>query len=193
MCSTLRLLVCLRKWRLKGTALHVVKLCIINVTSCDLVLTTSQLADYVLYLHVLQGRTYTIESEIDSFAKREAVLDVLTDYPNHSEVFSSIVSSQVVARRDSEAEVLQVQMCNIVQLQLTSCRCHVCDPKQLKQVTIVACCRKVHGMCCGSLAAFRHLCECVRICHMVAYFHAASNPLCSMHMMVNGRYGRCCC
>ena len=57
----------------------------------------------------MQGRTYTIESKIDSFAKKEAVLDVLTDYPNHSEIFSSISSSQVIARRDHEAEVLQVK------------------------------------------------------------------------------------
>ena len=57
---------------------------------------------------LLQGRHYVIESEIDSSADRDAVMDVLTDYPNHSSVFSSIQSSRVVARNDHEAEVLQV-------------------------------------------------------------------------------------
>ena len=59
---------------------------------------------------MLQGRTYTIESEIDSSARKEAVLDVLTDYPSHSQVFSSIRSSKVVARRENEADVLQVTL-----------------------------------------------------------------------------------
>lgn len=63
-----------------------------------------------------KGRTYTIESKIDSFAKKEAVLDVLTDYPNHSEIFSSISSSQVIARRDHEAEVLQEGRWNVLWL-----------------------------------------------------------------------------
>jgi len=62
------------------------------------------------YQPTLQGRTYKIESNIDSSARKEVVLDVLTDYPNHSEVFSSINSSRVVARREHEAEVLQVHL-----------------------------------------------------------------------------------
>lgn len=61
-----------------------------------------------LECNLLQGRHYVIESEIDSSADRDAVMDVLTDYPNHSSVFSSIQSSRVVARNDHEAEVLQV-------------------------------------------------------------------------------------
>lgn len=62
------------------------------------------------YQPTLQGRTYKIESNIDSSARKEVVLDVLTDYPNHSEVFSSINSSRVVVRREHEAEVLQVHL-----------------------------------------------------------------------------------
>ena len=58
--------------------------------------------------HILQGRHYVIESEIDSFAGRDAVMDVLTDYENHSSVFSSIQSSQVIDRTENEADVLQV-------------------------------------------------------------------------------------
>lgn len=49
-----------------------------------------------------------IESEIDSFAGREVVMDVLTDYDNHSSVFSSIQTSQVIDRSENEADVLQV-------------------------------------------------------------------------------------
>ena len=64
----------------------------------------------VISTHTLQGRTYKIESKIDSSARKEVVLDVLTDYPNHSEVFSSIHSSRVVVRREHEAEVLQVHL-----------------------------------------------------------------------------------
>lgn len=49
-----------------------------------------------------------IESKIECSAKRENVLDVLTDYPSHPEIFSSIVSSEIVAQRDHETDVLQV-------------------------------------------------------------------------------------
>lgn len=56
-----------------------------------------------------QGRTYTIESNIDSTARKEAVLDVLTDYSSHPDVFSSIHSSRVVTRDENEAHVLQVR------------------------------------------------------------------------------------
>lgn len=59
---------------------------------------------------LLQGRHYIIESKIDSSADRDAVMDVLTDYPNHSAVFSSIQTSKVVARDEHTAEVLQVPM-----------------------------------------------------------------------------------
>ena len=62
-----------------------------------------------LYQSYLQGRTYTIESNIDSSAKKETVLDVLTDYPSHPEVFSSIHSSRVITRDENEAHVLQVR------------------------------------------------------------------------------------
>ncbi|KAL0032262.1 hypothetical protein WJX79_001371 [Trebouxia sp. C0005] len=63
-----------------------------------------------------KGRTYKIESKIDSSARREVVFDVLTDYPNHSEVFSSINSSRVVVRREHEAEVLQEGKWNVLWL-----------------------------------------------------------------------------
>lgn len=63
-----------------------------------------------------KGRTYKIESNIDSSARKEVVLDVLTDYPNHSEVFSSINSSRVVSRREHEAEVLQEGKWNVLWL-----------------------------------------------------------------------------
>lgn len=36
-------------------------------------------------------------------------MDVLTDYPNHASVFSSIQSSRVIARNKHQAEVLQVR------------------------------------------------------------------------------------
>ena len=64
---------------------------------------------YQQYWSSLQGRTYTIESNIDSSAKGETVLDVLTDYSSHPEVFSSIHSSRVVTRDENEAHVLQVR------------------------------------------------------------------------------------
>ena len=64
-------------------------------------------------LRSLQGRHYVIESEIDSFAGRDVVMDVLTDYDNHSSVFSSIQSSQVIDRSENEADVLQVLLCSL--------------------------------------------------------------------------------
>ena len=60
----------------------------------------------------MQGRTYTIESKINCFAKKDTVLDVLTDYPSHPSIFSSIVSSEVIARRQDESDVLQVMQCS---------------------------------------------------------------------------------
>ncbi|KAL3157099.1 hypothetical protein ABBQ38_001345 [Trebouxia sp. C0009 RCD-2024] len=63
-----------------------------------------------------KGRTYTIESNIDSTAKKEAVLDVLTDYPSHPDVFSSIHSSRVVTRDQNEAHVLQEGRWNVLWL-----------------------------------------------------------------------------
>lgn len=63
-----------------------------------------------------KGRTYKIESKINSCARKEAVLDVLTDYPSHSEVFSSIQSSQVVARSHNEADILQEGQWNVLWL-----------------------------------------------------------------------------
>lgn len=54
-----------------------------------------------------KGRTYTIESKINCFAKKDTVLDVLTDYPSHPKIFSSIVSSEVIASRQDETDVLQ--------------------------------------------------------------------------------------
>ena len=71
--------------------------------------------------HLLQGRHYVIESEIDSFAGRDAVMDVLTDYENHSSVFSSIQSSQVIDRTENEADVLQVIVaCYLLALRMTA-------------------------------------------------------------------------
>lgn len=96
---------------------------------------------------MLQGRTYKIESKINSCARKEAVLDVLTDYPNHSEVFSSIQSSQVVARSHNEAEVLQVSTLP----NLKSDRVSIIISKYIK----AACCRRGGGMCFGYQAAFR--------------------------------------
>ena len=76
--------------------------------SCMLTATPAWQLDCQSLWSSSQGRTYTIESNIDSSAEGETVLDVLTDYPSHPEVFSSIHSSRVVTRDENEAHILQV-------------------------------------------------------------------------------------